>query len=86
MEGLWDHQGSAARQNTGCRTRSSAMASTERVRKHLLDRIDTTWTLSSQRAAREIWAYSRGTDPALKSEQGGSGDALKAEGDGVMMV
>lgn len=60
---------------------SSAMVSRERVWVHLLQRIDTTWTFSSQRAAKEIWAAPWGTDPAPKSKQDGPGDALKAEGD-----
>lgn len=39
--------------------------------------------ISSQRAAKEIWAAPWGTDPAPKSKQDGHGpgDALKAQGD-----
>lgn len=59
---------------------SSAMASRERVWEHLLQGIDTTWTLSSQTAAKEIWAAPWGTDAASKSKQDNPGHALKAEG------
>lgn len=59
----------------------SAMASRDRVWEHLFQRIDTTRTLASQRAAKEIWAAPWGNDTAPKSKQDGPGDALKAEGD-----
>lgn len=65
---------------------SSAIASRERVWKHLLQRTDTTWTLASQRAAKEFWAAPWGKNPAPKSKQDGPGNALKAEGDQRAMM
>lgn len=60
---------------------SSAVVSKERDHKDLLQRSDITWRAFSQRAAKEIWAVSWGTNPSAKSKQGSPEVALQAEGD-----